>query len=86
MEPLNQEQQLGIIIEKLQDFEGRFDDFNDRFNIHVEKEDLLEKYVQDKFRTVEIVFNVIKFTGLAIVAVLTFKFGDVTRLWDHFFR
>ena len=43
----------------------------------------LEDTVAQKLRTVEIVIGVVKFLGFALVAVLTFKFGDVSRLWDN---
>jgi hypothetical protein len=41
----------------------------------------LEKRVEDKLRTAELVFRFVKFSGLAALAVLTFKFGDVKALW-----
>ena len=49
------------------------------------KLDRFEGVVAQKLKTIETLIAVGKFIGLAIVAVLTFKFGDVSRLWDHFF-
>jgi len=47
--------------------------------------DSLEKTVADKFRTAEIVFKILKFLGLAAIALISLKFGDIPRLWSHFF-
>ncbi len=49
------------------------------------KVDYLEKTVSEKLNTVETVIKVFKFLGLGFVALMTFKFGDITRLWYHFF-
>lgn len=49
------------------------------------KVDALTDLVKVKFNTAETFLKALKFLGLAVLAVLTFKFGDVTRLWHHFF-
>ena len=49
------------------------------------KYDALEKRVEDKFRTAEITLRILKFIGLAVAAVLTFKFGDLPSLWFKLF-
>lgn len=49
------------------------------------KLDALEKLVAQKLNTVETVFRILKFGGLALIAILTFKFGDVASLWRSFF-
>lgn len=78
MEPMNKDERMGVLIERLNDtidaaarLEGRFDK--------------LEARVEDKFRTAESLMRVVRFIGLTVVAILTFKFGDVSRLWTHFF-
>ena len=51
----------------------------------VVKLDALEQRVDEKFRTAEATFRVLKFLGLATVAVLTVKFGDLPGLWGKLF-
>lgn len=51
----------------------------------MDKLDSLEKRVDEKFRTAEATFRVLKGIGLIVVAALTFKFGDVTSLWNKWF-
>ena len=51
----------------------------------VQKVDYLEKKVSEKFNTVETVIKIGKFIGLGAMAIATLKFGDITRLWYHFF-
>ena len=50
------------------------------------KVDALSDLVSGKFKTAETVFNVLKFIGVAIVAVLTFKFGDIKEWFNFLFR
>jgi len=50
------------------------------------KVDALSDLVSGKFRTAETVFNVLKFIGVAIVAVLTFKFGDIKEWFNFLFK
>ena len=49
------------------------------------KLETLETRVDDKFKTAEATFRILKFIGYAAVAVLTFKFGDVPALFDKLF-
>lgn len=49
------------------------------------KLDALEEKVNEKFTTVETVLKTLKFLGLALVAVATFKFGDLGSLWSKLF-
>ena len=51
----------------------------------VVKLDALEARVDEKFKTAEATFRVLKVLGLVLVAVLTFKFGDLPGLWGKFF-
>lgn len=46
----------------------------------------LQKEVALKFKTAETVFKTLKFLGLIVIAVLTFKFGDIRALWQTFFN
>ena len=78
MEPLNKEQQLGIILERLSDTVDAVNRLEQRFNG-------LEARVNDKFKTAETMVKFMRFLGLGFVALLTFKFGDISRLWHHFF-
>lgn len=50
----------------------------------VKKLDALEERVDQKFKTAEATFRVLKALGLIVVAVLTFKFGDLPGLWNQF--
>lgn len=45
--------------------------------------DELSQMVAKKFNTAETTLRIIKWFGLAIVAILTFKFGDITSLWQN---
>lgn len=78
MEPMNKEQQLGVILEKLSDTADSISRLEDRFN-------KLEARVDDKFRTAENFLKFLKFLGFSLVAILTFKFGDISKLWNHLF-
>ena len=78
MEPMNKDQQMGVILERLTDTAEAVHRLEQRFN-H------LEARVDDKFKTAEAVMKMLKFLGLSALAVLSFKFGDVSRLWTHFF-
>jgi len=51
-----------------------------------DKVDALSILVNKKFNTAETMINVVKFTGLALGALLTFKFGQIADLWSHFFK
>lgn len=42
----------------------------------------LQKRVDDKFKTAQILFRVAQGLGGIIIAVLTLKFGDVKVLWE----
>lgn len=79
------DQQIGYLLGKMEEFGDTLkqhlkDDTDVLGRIH-EKLDKLEDKVSEKFTTVETVFKVLKFIGLALVAVLTFKFGDIAALW-----
>lgn len=52
----------------------------------VKKLDALEERVDQKFKTAEATFRVLKGLGLITVAVLTFKFGDLPGLWQSFWN
>lgn len=72
------EEKLGYLIAKVEE-QG------EDLRATVKKLDALEQRVDEKFRTAEATFRVLKFLGLAVVAVLTFKFGDVPNLFRQFF-
>lgn len=78
MEPINEDQQMGYLLSKIEDIaKGQ--------EVLTLKVTSLEERVNDKFKTAEVVVKVMKFLALALIAILTFKFGDVTRLWSYFF-
>ena len=70
------EEKIGYLVAKAEE-QGR--DL-EAVSVKIQK---LEDTVAKKLHTVEIVIGVVKFLGLALAAVLTFKFGDVSRLWDN---
>lgn len=72
------EEKVGYLIAKVEE-QG-----ND-LKAAVDKLDKLEQRVEDKFKTAEATFRVLKGIGLIVVAVLTFKFGDVSSLWAKWF-
>ena len=82
---MDMEQQVGYLIAKI---EEQGNDIKHLVN-HAEKMDgrvdALEKRVESKFNTAETSFKIFKFLGLAAIALLTLKFGDITRLWHYFF-
>lgn len=51
-----------------------------------QKLDVLTESVNKKFTTAETIFNILKFTGLAAVAILTFQFGDIKEWWHQLFK
>jgi hypothetical protein len=75
MEP---DEKLGYLTHAVERLEQRQDAVITRL-------DSLEKMVESKFRTAEVVFKTLKFLGYAALAILTLKFGDLPRLWAHFF-
>lgn len=75
MERRQDDKQIGYMTAKLEEV-------LDLAKSHETRLDVLEKNIAEKFTTVETVFKILKFTGLAIAAVLTFKFGDVAQLWQ----
>lgn len=78
MEPMNHEQQMGFIISKLEEL-------SEDVRSLTAKHEVLEKQVSEKFQTAEAVLRTLKFLGAAVVALLTFHFGDLPRLWSSFF-
>ena len=51
----------------------------------VVKLDALEQRVDEKFKTAEATFRVLKIIGLIAMATLTAKFGDLPGLWHNLF-
>lgn len=49
------------------------------------KLETLETRVDEKFTTVETVLKTLRFLGLFLAAVATFKFGDLPGLWTKLF-
>ncbi len=72
------EEKLGYLIAKTEEMQKDQQELKGRF-------DALEQRVDGKFRTAETTFRILKAAGLIAVAVLTFKFGDVTTLWHKVF-
>lgn len=72
--------------EKLGYLDAQVDLLQERFDKLEERFDRLESLIEGKLATAEAIFSVIKFIGLAAVAILTFKFGDISRLWTTLFR
>ena len=72
------EEKIGYLIAKVEEQAADQKKLTERF-------DSLERKVEDKFRTAEVAIRIFKFIGLAILAILTFKFGDVKTLWTTFF-
>jgi len=84
------DEHIGYLTGKLEEFGEALkshlaEDASAKRGIH-DKLDKLEDKVSEKFTTVETIFKVIKFTGLAIIAVLTFHFGDITNIWHTIFK
>lgn len=79
MEPINEDQQLGALIESVENLQTAVS----RLTV---KQDELTTLVMGKLKTVEVLIRVFKFLGLALIALLTFQLGDIARLWSHFFR
>lgn len=73
------EEKIGYLISKAEE-QGK-----DLENLSL-KLDRLEATVEAKLKTMETIIAVVKFTGLAALSIATLKFGDVSRLWDHFFN
>lgn len=78
MEPLDEQQQIGFLIASVADLQAEQREIRKDLNE-------LAKLVGDKFKTAELTFKILKFIGLVLVAVLTFKFGDISKLWIYFF-
>ena len=77
MEPSDMDQQIGYLL-------GKLEEVSSDIKMVVDRIDTLEKNVADKFKTAEVVYKTFKFLGLALLAVLTLKIGDIGRLWQHF--
>lgn len=75
---MNLEEKIGYLVAKVEE-QGS------DLKAAVVKLDALEKRVDQKFQTAETTFRVLKGLGLIVVAVLTFKFGDLPALWKAFF-
>jgi hypothetical protein len=72
------EERLGYLIAKVEEL-------SEDVKAMKASHETLEKRVEDKFRTAEITFRIFKFIGLAALAVLTFKFGDLPAIYFKFF-
>lgn len=72
------EEKIGYLVAKMEEVGEQIDKVDRRLST-------LEDTVTSKFHTAEVTFKVLKFIGLGILAIISFKFGDVSRLWTHFF-
>jgi tetrahydromethanopterin S-methyltransferase subunit G len=68
------EERFGYLIAKVEEISEDFRELKGRF-------DTLEKRVEEKFTTVETALRIVKYVGLVLLALLTFKFGDIPGLW-----
>ena len=50
------------------------------------KVDNLVERVDEKFKTAEATFRVLKWVGALTVAALTFQFGGLSRIWTSWFH
>lgn len=72
------EQEVGYLKAKVEEIQSD--------SIRMEQKlDNLSELVAKKFTTAETMFTVVKFLGLAAVALITFKFGDIKELWGYLF-
>lgn len=85
MKPLTEEQQLGMLIAQQDDARDDHERLVEDFEALKSRFDDLEKLITKKLTTVEAVFKTLRFLGYALVAVLTFHFGDIPKLWVAFF-
>lgn len=72
------DEKIGYLIAKVEE-QGR------DLSAAVVKLDALEKRVDEKFKTAEATFRVLKWLAGIAVAVLTLKFGDLPAIWRSFF-
>lgn len=72
------DEKIGYLIAKVEEIQS------DQKTLVV-KVEALEKRVDEKFIAAETTLKVLKYSGLFLVAILTFKFGDVPSLWNKFF-
>jgi len=75
---MERDEKIGYLEANVEHIAKRQDDILKRL-------DRLDYLVESKFHTAEVVFKTLKFLGLVVVAVLSLKFGDIPRLWSHFF-
>ena len=75
---MENDEKIGYLIAKVEEFSSDIKSLST-------KVDALEKRVDDKFKTAEATFRVVKFIGAIALAILTIKFGDIPSLWSRFF-
>ena len=85
MEPMNEDQQLGMLTQSVADAAEDHEDLVTRFESLQTRFDQLEKLITKKLTTVETVFKTLRFLGYLVVAIATFHFGDIPKLWVSFF-
>lgn len=72
------EEKLGYLIAKVEELGEDMRELKGKYNA-------LEQRVDEKFKTAEATFRVLKILGLITIAVLSFKFGDLPSLWRGLF-
>ena len=73
------EEKVGYLLAKAEESKGDL--------VRVEqKVDSLTELVSSKFATAETVFKVLRFLGIAIVAIATLQFGDIAKWFNYFFK
>ena len=73
------EQQVGYLVARIED-QGK------DIKGLVERVSTMEKTLAEKLITIETVFKVFKYFLIVVVAVATWKFGDITKYWTILFK
>ena len=75
---MENDEKIGYLIAKVEEY-------GSDLKVLTTKVDALEQRVEDKFKTAEATFRVVRFIGAIALAILTIKFGDIPSLWSRFF-
>jgi len=76
---------LGTLNEVKANLDGHINNLREEMSVTRALVRELQTEIALKFRTAETVFKTLKVLGLIVVAILTFKFGDIRALWSTFF-
>lgn len=75
---------LGELVQCVRDMRGDITDLKEEVMSNKERISEIHSRVEDKLRLVENVFSTLKFVGYALIAIVSFKFGDIAGLYDKF--